>query len=527
MMELTYLLRHTLLFGSIGVLAACSSADSTSTTPNTAATPTAVTISGSIFASSVSGAEVTVKDSAGNTVAGPVTTSADGSYSIDLTDTDLTSDLMFDSTGGSFIDEETGTGTTAGAMSAYIASGTLADGDSVHVTPGTTITSILVSEYGKTVTEAQTAFFNAFAYMPDSTVEPVDPTDPASLNADDASKHVGWRAAVFSKLAQTLTLQAAEQFDLFDALAQDLSHGELDGMDASGAVGIGNTGKQLPADILDQYITATASYTTVETANLKITYSPPMMNVHGKNQFKLIIEDTSGGAPAPATGLTDLEVMPIMYMADRNHATPVGEIAESAIPGEYDVTIYYLMPSRMMDGTTMGTWDLKVMTGMKSVHFYPNIEMAMMNNTARVQLKGINDLIIDMNGLPVPRPYNLFRDSLTQQGSGSTYDFDIFIAPMENMMSFPALIDGMTLTSGMGGTAYVVSGITVEASVDDGSTWNTGSTGVTDGVWSFNALNLNSGANEVRVRLTVSGETKTDGGLATDPDYQTFTVTLP
>jgi hypothetical protein len=168
------------------------------------------------------------------------------------------------------------------------------------------------------------------------------------------------------------------------------------------------------------------------------------------------------------------------------------------------------------------------MTGMQSVNFYPNIDMAMMSNTVRVQLKGVADTIIDMNGLEVPRTYNLFRDDLVSVGA-STYDFNIFIAPMETMTSFPALIDGDTLASGMGGTPYDVNGVTVEASANGGGSWKTGTTN-DDGIWSFNALNLNSGANEIRVRLTVSGETKTTNGLVADPgvnDFATFTVTLP
>ena len=521
-MELHNLIRYTFLACSIGTLAACSSADS-----NTAATtqnPTAVTISGSIFASDVNGATVTAKKIAdGSTVGGPVTTNADGSYSMDILDTDLASDLVFESTGGSFIDEETQIGAAAGAMSAYVSGGTLASGDSVHVTPGTTIIADLVSKHSVAPTQAQTAFFNAFAYNPDSSVDPVDPTDPSSMNTDDASKHIGWRAAVFSRLSNNLMPnQPARQFDLFAALAQDLSDGDLDGVDASGPVDIGTTGTTVPATILADYITATGSFNTAEAANLVVTYTPPTMNVHGKNQFTLTIMDTSSGAPTPATGLTDLQVMPMMYMNDMMHATPMDDITELG-NGDYQVTAYYLMPSRTTDATN-GTWVLKVMTNMKSVHFYPNIDMAMNTNTARVQLKGVNDTIINMDGLEVSRPYNLFRDDLVSVGA-TTYDFNIFIAPMENMMSFPALIDGMTLESGMGGTLYDVNVIIAEASANGGG-WKTGSTN-DDGVWSFNALNLNSGANEIRVKLEVSGEAKTDGGLATDPDFQTFTVTLP
>ena len=533
MMELTSLLRHTLLVSSIGVLAACSSADSTSTTPNTPNTPTAVTINGSIFASSVNGASVTVKNTSGASIAGPVTTANDGTYSIDILDIDLANDLVFESTGGVFTDEATTTpDVAAGAMSAYVAGGTLATGDSVHVTPGTTITAMLITQHGKAASGAQLAFFSAFAYNPDISVQPVDITDPASLTADDDAKHIGWRAAVFSKLAQDLTLQPAEQFDMFAALAQDLSNGDLDGVDANGAIDIGTTGKQLPSDILDKYITATEAFNTAEAANLVVTYNPPADNEHGKNQFTLEITDTGG---APVTGLTDLQVMPKMYMADRTHATPTGEIVETnpGVSGIYNITVYYLMPSRMMDDTTMGTWDLKASTGNKSVHFYPNIKMAKMDNTVKTDppLKGITDTIINMDGLEVGRPYNLFRDADPDPVGVSTYDFNIFIAAMENMMSFPALVVGETLESGMGGTPLTVDTVDIDVKVNDGNWQSNKDIPLGNGVWSLNALPLdNPGTNTINVRLIVNGETKTTDGkdaVADDNDFVTFTVTLP
>ncbi len=531
-MELKSLVRYTTILTSIAVLAACSSADSgTAATPLTPSTPTAVTISGSIFASSVNSATVTVKNSNGDTVAGPVMTATDGTYSVDVLDTDLATDLVFESTGGLFDDEATGdVGVQAGAMSAFVDGGTLASGDSVHVTPGTTIIAALVIQHNKSVSEAETTFFNAFAYNPDISIEPVDVTDASSITADDASKHIGWRAAVFSKLAMDLLLTPAQQFDMFAALAQDLSDSQLDGVDASGAVDIGSTGTTLPADILNKYIKATGSFTTAEAANLVVTYTPPTENVHGKNQFTLTITDTGG---TPVTGLTDLQVMPMMYMADRTHATPMGGITELG-NGEYEVTAYYLMPSRMqMNTITMGTWDLKVMTNMKSVHFYPNIEMAMMTNTVRTEppLKGVSDTIFNMDGLEVGRPYNLFRDDLIDLGAGTTYDFDIFIAPMETMMSFPALIVGETLQSGMGGTPYTVNNVDVDVNVNNGGWLTNKDTDNLDGTWNLKALPLdNPGTNEIRVRLTVNGEIKTTDELPAQTDvndFVTFTVTLP
>ncbi|NNJ97561.1 MAG: hypothetical protein HKP12_10410 [Gammaproteobacteria bacterium] len=521
---------------SVGTLAACSSSsDSTSTASPTSETPTtSSTIVGSIFAAPVNGADVSVKDMGGNTVAGPVMTNADGSYSIDVPDSALAFDLVFESTGGVFDDEATdaaGIGTDAGSLSALVAGGSLDATSSVHVTPGTTIHADLVTDYGKTATDAKTAFFTAFAYNPDFTIQPVDVTEPAALTANDLSRLSGFRALVFSQLAQNLGLTAAQQFDMFAALAQDLSDGTLDGVDANGPVAIGASGISLPADILSQYIATAASFTEATTASYTVQYEPSGMTTHGKDTFSLTITDGSG---LPVTGLVDngsLSLMPMMYMNDMMHSTPMGGITESA-SGVYDVIIYYLMPSRMMDGTTMGTWDLKVNIGSESAHFYPNVQMAMMTNTVRVQLKGINDTIIDMNGLEVPRTYNLFRDRLATLDGDNNDEFDVFIAPIETMTSFPALIDGMTLMSGMGGDPYLVDGITVEASVNDGTFVAGIDNG--NGTWSFTGLTLNSGtgmepvANTICVRLTVSGETKTTvDAEGNTVDCGTFTVTLP
>ena len=149
-MELHNLIRYTFLACSIGTLAACDSASTS--------TPTLTAISGSVFASDVNGATVTAKKiSDGSIVGGPVDTNPDGSYSMIILGTDLATDLVIESTGGVFNDEETGaTGVTAGAMSAFVAGGSLAAGDSVHITPDSTIHADLVTKYNKTPAEANT-----------------------------------------------------------------------------------------------------------------------------------------------------------------------------------------------------------------------------------------------------------------------------------------------------------------------------------------------------------------------------------
>ena len=520
---------NTLVACSLGTLAACSS-DSTTSTPETT-----TAISGSVFASNVNGAEVSVENSSGAVIAGPVTTVADGSYSTDVPDSALASDLFFRSSGGLFDDEATGAagiGTAAGAMAAHIAGGSLSAGDSVHVTPGSTIHAGLVGDHAKDATAARTTFFQAFAYHPDTSTAPVDVTTADALTADDMSRVAGHHAAVMSQLTQNLGLAAADQFDLFAALAQDLSDDTLNGVDGSGAVAIGSTGTNLPADILAQYISTSASFTTLETASYEIEYSASGMTTHGKEKFTLTITNKSDGTGVTGlVGSGGLAVMPMMYMAEMMHSTPMYSIEEPdpiAQAGVYEVTLFYLMPSRMMD-TTMGTWSLKVMVNMESAIFYPNVTMAM-GDTVRVQLKGIDDTIIDMNGLEVGRTYNLFKNSLSTVPGGTNNDlFSVFIAPIETMMSFPPLVVPDTLESGMGGTPLDVDTVVVDVNVNDTGWGNALVTSNGGGVWDLSGLTLNDGVeNTIKVRLTVNGETKTTNGLAAEADvndFATFTVT--
>ena len=103
---------------------------------------------------------------------------------------------------------------------------------------------------------------------------------------------------------------------------------------------------------------------------------------------------------------------------------------------------------------------------------------------------------------------------------------------METMMSFPPLVVGETLDSGMGGTPLVVNSVDIEVNVNDGG-WDTTSaqpSGNNDGRWTLNTLQLDPGVNEIKIRLIVNGETKTTDGFAAVADVNDstpFTVTLP
>jgi len=524
---MTYLKTHTFGCGLVlaaSLLGGCGSSGGSS--DNNAAQSE---ISGSVFASYMEGASVSIYDTSGNLVAGPVTTNAQGGFTITLDTAHLASALIFKSTGGDFIDEVTGAVTVGGALSTLLASDTLAGSVdlSVNLTPSTTVVERLVSEHGKTLIEAQDAFENAFGFLPTPHILPSDATT-TDADASDDQKLAGLRAAAFSQLNNDLGLEANQQFDLILQLADDLSDDSFDGK--NDATDLNIDGISLGTDIKSKYSQSFIAFkesdknktaltnTQIGTLpfaqlalseNYKIQYVPGMMTSEGKATVKVKISDLEG---TPATGLNPM-LMPMMNMATHQHSTPKGSFVEDAEEdGTYIATIYFLMPSEMSNGMSMGYWDLKVSIGEESVHFYPPVMMAM-GDTAKVKLIDQNDEIQEMGSeMMMPRPYFLFNNGLS--AAGDNHDFSIFLATKDNMMSFPSLNDDSVI---------------VEMSINQ-TDWTT-ATYSTQGIWTGNNLSGlaagEDGTDIIYVKLTVNGVQATDDGNAPDEiaDEAMFFVT--
>ena len=528
-----------LAIGSVAALYGCNDSSNDRTEATTSVT-------GSIFAAPVRGASVRVQDGNGNDIAGPVTSAADGSYTIEVPTSSLSGNLIFTASGGSYTDEASGMSTTAGTLSAYVPGGTLAAGSQVHATPGSTIVQRLIAQYGLSQTAAETAFSNTFGYTPDSGLAPTDATNPAT-GASEAQKLAGLRAAAFSQLASDMS---ADHADLLAALAQDLSDGELDGRDASGDVALGSA--MLPADIHNRFATALVNFRNggndgtglandkigtlpfakmALTNSYKIEYVPSMMAaMEGKTSFKLRISDHSD---QPQSGLS-VSLMPMMYMAMHHHSSPVGGCTESATAGEYDCSVYYLMGSTMMSGMSMGYWQLKVMVGGmmgESASFYPSVMMAM-GNTAKAVLKGQADQIAGMamdGGMAMPenRSYYLFSEGLS--GIGDNRTFKLFLAAKESMMAYPAVTLGTVLSQGDASYELTIASMSLEVS-SNGTDW-IAATDSGNGHWSVTGIAglVNDVQGSIYVRLSINGETKTTDGAtpmaAGSNDHATFMIT--
>ncbi len=517
-----------------------------------------ITLSGSVFASAVSSARCEVKNSNDDQITDPFTTSATGNYSISLPSDRSTEDLIVKCTGGTFTDEATGqTNSVAGTMAAYITGGTSSMGSSIHITPASTIIHDLITRHSKTVVEATTQFEAAFGFTPDLTVAPTDVTQPAD-GADNASLRAGLRAATFSQLASDLGLSSSEQFALFSALADDLSVGSLDGQAASGAITINGTSMILPADIQNRFGLALVRFRNgthdasglanndigllpfakiAMTDSYSIEYIPSMYGaINGKTEFTLKVSDPGGTLQ---TGL-DVSIKPKMHMNNMVHSTPFEAACnESITNGEYGCTLYYLMPSIMMNGMSMGFWELKVMIGGQDgeqATFHPAVKMAM-DDTAQVRLKGQNDKIssaMNSNNETENRTYFLFKSKLT--GMTDNHHFELFIAAKENMMNFPAISTGSTLNSGDMNHELSIITMSVKVSTDASNWVDATEKEGHKGYWiASNISGLNDGeAGMIYVKLDIEGEQKTTDGNSpnaqpatddTNNHYAKFSVT--
>lgn len=531
-MNLMRKLLITALFASLVLLQGCGSSDD-----NSVAT---TAVSGSVVAAPVAGASVSVKDSNGNTVAGPVTSSATGTYTIAVPTSALSGDLRFEATGGTFTDEATGNpGVTAGKLAAYIAGGTLTTTSAVHLDPASTIVHEMVVS-GKPLSEASTTFQNAFGFTPDPAIAPKNEAPAATPAENMAQRLAALRAAAFSQLTKDLGLTPGQQFALLDALRRDLADGILDGKNGTVSVEINGT-TPLPEDAQGRFCQAlltmrqdtTRNLTgltvdqlgsipdsrTARTANYKVELEYPtgVTNAKmGKTTFTIKLSNRSDDTPASGQAL---KLIPYMHMATKDHSSPVDAVVNNG-DGTYSCTVYYLMTT-MMSGVTQGVWELQVkINDTETAVFFPNVGMA--QGTALVKLYGSSsDMVASMGTTPpAKRTYLLFKDSV----SAAANTFNLFLATRDDarMMNFPAVSGGSILTSETGTTWPVEPAkSSVQVSTDNSTFVDAVDNG--NGHWSATdpGLILGSGAT-VYVKVKINNEFKTD--LAGTTGYATFTL---
>lgn len=205
-------------------------------------------LSGLVSKGPVAGATLNIfqMDAAGQAtgaaVAGPITTAADGSWSVSIPSS-VPRPLLVVATGGTYTDEATGGTVTAGEMNSLLPTGA----DTVAVTP---VSELLVRSTRKHLGDNPTASLDDALSAGREKLNSVlgvsfDPLSAVPSTASGASDDALQYAAILGGLSELANSNApaADPFAAVMALAEDGSDGTLDGLvDGAGAVAIDGGG---------------------------------------------------------------------------------------------------------------------------------------------------------------------------------------------------------------------------------------------------------------------------------------------
>jgi hypothetical protein len=248
---------------------------------------------------------------------------------------------------------------------------------------------------------------------------------------------------------------------------------------------------------------AYATFTVVPREHYAVEWLPgAAAQAEGKSTFQLRVRNRA--TFAAATGLAPT-VRATMDMGTMSHGTPVESVVESATPGTYDVSIYYLMGDGM-GGMAMGYWSLDVGVGSDSFTFFPAVASAPMGSDTRKQrLYGPSDVGMSAT---MPDAYYLFADAPVATASPV---LSLYLSHSTDMVTAFAPVTAAALSASL--TSDFAT--TIDA------------THVGGGHWTIPLAGLPAGQSNVYVKLTVGGEAKTTNGQVPSGAnaYATFKVT--
>lgn len=532
MMFLKYL-SYSLLSLCLALLAACGGSGGSSA-PTT-------TVSGVVLAGPAAGATVSVKTTAGAVVATSNSTDANGAFTVVVPTSALSGDLIFETTGSSatFTDESTGVSTALGTLTAFVPGGTLSAGSNITLDPSSTIVQKLIAG-GKTRSAVYSSYSSAFGYKPDFKIKPAFAN--LSSAASTPQRLAGFRAAAFSQLTNDIKDSisdagiggAAKQFELLQAIADDLSDGVLDGY--KGGVAVKTvSGFSIPEDILNQYNASLISFQN--SANNKSKLKPDQINppISGKvsltpsyrveylppvgaefvsaNTFQLRITNRSDGTPA--TGLASRIVLnPYMVMSSMSGGSHwPNSVTETGTPGVYNATVHYSMET--WSGLDM-YWKLYVFIGSEPAFFYPKVTPFTNMDTVSVSFYNSSDT----TSVSSKRRYRVWREGLNA-GSGGKYNLTVFVSSSDGSGAYGGVTSANNYPVYAGQAwstaAFAISSLKVQ--VHDGTNWADLTPVGSTGKFTASGLALTAGTQgKVYVRLIINGTTytKTNTGAAWD-----------
>lgn len=228
----------------------------------------------------------------------------------------------------------------------------------------------------------------------------------------------------------------------------------------------------------------------------------------GKSVFKLNVKDLSGTAAASVVP----NMKPMMAMdaarGGHHHSTPYTGCTETDAAGDSECTVYFLMPSKMANGTVMGKWNLmfSLPDTEGSIDYSPDVSMNMM---AKAQLKGgAGDKIPKMTMME-NRTYYIFNNGITK--TVDTSSVELFLAAKESMMSFPTLTDNVVLNKDTDNALTIDSQSIILKVSSDKETWvDATSLDAAKGTWK--AEGINNLMKTLFIKLSVNGTEKTTDG---------------
>ena len=225
----------------------------------------------------------------GDAVAGPITTAADGSWSVTIPDS-VARPLLIEASGGTYEDEATGATVNAGSLNSFLPAGA----ETAAVTP---VSELLVRAAREHLAANAEATLDDGVNAGRDVLDDVlgvsfDPltTVPATSGDDAAAKQYAAVLGGLSTQANTLS-GSTDPFETVIALIEDASDGVVDGKKDGSNITIGDNAGTLPdtsssdlVDAINDYASeneelGVASYTLSAAAGSNGSVSPASVSV--------------------------------------------------------------------------------------------------------------------------------------------------------------------------------------------------------------------------------------------------------
>lgn len=223
----------------------------------------------------------------------------------------------------------------------------------------------------------------------------------------------------------------------------------------------------------------------------------------------------------------DIQLSPLMNMnSGMQHGTPFENAAGTlSADGTFTSTAYFLMPSSMPNGMSMGDWSITVTFDDISKTF--PITVAMMSADVKQLKGGDDDQIMGMeDGMSTNRSYYLFNRGRHIESEMNINQFEVYVAARETMMDYQAISEGNILNAD---TLYEleIQSVVVEMCSTDCTSESNWTTAIAladfPGIYQGQNLGLQGNSNDtVQVRLSVNNQLKDNGDTSAPITRVTF-----